>query len=47
MEVKSLLDQVALIQDLSDKLQRKVDVVSTRALNPHLREDILKEAVQL
>lgn len=43
----SLLDQVALIHDLSDKLQRKVDVVSTRALNPHLREDILKEAVQL
>lgn len=43
----SLLDQVALIHDLSDKLQRKVDVVSTRALNPHLREDILKEAIQI
>ncbi len=43
----SLLDQVALIQDLSDKLQRKVDVVSTRALNHHLREDILKEAIQI
>ena len=43
----SLLDQVALIQDLSDKLQRKVDVVSTRALNPHLREDILKEAIKI
>ncbi len=43
----SLIDQVALIQDLSDKLQRKVDVVSTRALNPHVREDILKEAIQI
>ena len=43
----SLLDQVALIHDLSNKLQRKVDVVSTRALNPHLREDILKEAIQI
>ena len=43
----SLLDQVALMQDLSDQLKRQVDVVSTRALNPHLREDILKEAIQI
>jgi len=43
----SLIDQVALIHDLSDKLQRKVDVVSTRALNPHLRENILKESIQI
>ena len=43
----SLLDQVALIQELSDKLQCKVDVVSTRALNPHLRDSILEESIQL
>lgn len=43
----SLIDQVALIQDLSDQLQRKVDVVSTRALNPHLRDNVLKESIQL
>ena len=43
----SLLDQVALIQDLSEKFQRKVDVVSSRALNPHLRDAILEESTPL
>ncbi len=43
----TLLDQVALIQELSTKLGRKVDVVSSRALNKHLRQRILKESVNL
>ena len=40
----TLLDQVGLVQELSRKLNRKVDVVSARALNKHLRQQILKEA---
>ncbi|MCK4509283.1 MAG: nucleotidyltransferase family protein [Desulfuromonadales bacterium] len=43
----TLLDQVALIQELSNKLDRKVDVVSARALNKHMRQRVLNEAVPL
>ena len=43
----TLLDQVGLIDALSSKLGRKVDVVSARALNRHLFGIILKEAVNL
>ena len=43
----TLLDQVGLIYALSSKLGRKVDVVSSRALNRHLSQKILKEAVHL
>lgn len=43
----TLLDQVGLIDALSSKLGRKVDVVSARALNRHLAPIILKEAVSL
>ena len=43
----TLLDQVALINALSSALGRKVDVVSERALNKHLRERILREAIPL
>lgn len=43
----TLLDQVGLIDALSSKLGRKVDVVSTRALNRHMSREILKEAVNL
>jgi predicted nucleotidyltransferase len=43
----TLLDQVGLIDALSSKLGRKVDVVSARALNRHLSRKILKEAVNL
>jgi predicted nucleotidyltransferase len=43
----TLLDQVALIQELSAKLGRKVDVVSSRALNKHLRQRILNESIDL
>ena len=43
----SLLDQVGLIDALSDALGRKVDVVSERSLNKHLKPRILQEALPL
>lgn len=36
-----------LVADLEDLLGRRVDVVTRRALNPLLRERVLKEAVRL
>jgi len=44
---RSLLDLCALGNDLDDLLQRKVDVVTDRGLSPHMREDILSEAIPL
>lgn len=43
----SLFDQAGLIEDLSDLLQRKVDVISERAVNPLLHDRINKEAKPL
>lgn len=43
----TLLDQVGLIDALSTALGRKVDIVSERALNKHLRQRVLQEAVPL
>lgn len=43
----TLIDQVGLIEALSKTLGRKVDIVSERALNKHLRQRILQEAVAL
>lgn len=40
----SLFDQAGLIEDLSTLLKRKVDVVSERAINPHLKQVITREA---
>jgi hypothetical protein len=44
---RSLLDHVALQQDLEDLLGREVDVVSQRALHWYIRDRVLKEAVPL
>lgn len=44
---KSLLDHVALMQELEDLLQRKVDVVSERALHWYIRDKVLAEAISL
>lgn len=44
---RSLLDLVGLWQDLEDLLGRKVDVVTDRSLNVHIRERVLSEAVAL
>ncbi|HBI15626.1 MAG TPA: nucleotidyltransferase [Desulfobulbaceae bacterium] len=43
----SLFDQIALIDALSERLGHKVDVVSSRGLNPHLSQRILQDAVRL
>ena len=43
----SLLDRIALIQDLEDLLGRSVDVVNERALHWTLRDSILREGVVL
>ena len=40
----SLLDHIALIQDLEDLLGRKVDVVSDRAVHWYIRDRIMAEA---
>lgn len=44
---RSLLDQIALIQDLSELLDRRVDVISDRGLNPRVRQRVIEEAVPL
>ena len=44
---RSLLDIIAIKQEIEDLLQRKVDVVTEAALSPYIREEILQEAVSL
>lgn len=44
---RSLLDRVALIQDLEDLLGTKVDVATDKGLRDHVRDRILNEAVPL
>jgi len=43
----TLFDHVGLINSLSKVFGRKVDVVSERALNKHLKSKVLSEAVPL
>ncbi|GAP94395.1 nucleotidyltransferase family protein [Leptolyngbya sp. NIES-2104] len=43
----SLLDRVALIQDLQDLLGRKVDVARIENLHELIRERVIREAVPL
>lgn len=43
----SLLDLIAIKQDLEDLLGCKVDVVTEAALSPYIREKVLKEATPL
>jgi uncharacterized protein len=44
---RSLLDIVALKQDLEDLLGCKVDVVTEDAVSPYIRDQILRDAVSL
>ena len=44
---RSILDLVAVKQDLEDELEREVDVVTEDSLSPYIREQVLKEAVPL
>ena len=43
----SLLDIIAIKQDLEDLLGCEVDVVTETAISPYIREAVLKEAVSL
>lgn len=44
---RSLIDQVALINDLEELLGRKVDVVTEKGLHWFIRDDVLREAISL
>jgi predicted nucleotidyltransferase len=44
---RSLLDLIAIKQDLEDLLGRPVDVMTEAALSPYIRDDVLKAAVDL
>lgn len=44
---RSLLDHVALKQDLEELFSRKVDVVTEKALHWYIRDRVLAEAVPL
>ena len=44
---RSLLDLVAIKQDLQDLLGCEVDVVTEAAISPYGRDEVLKEAVGL
>lgn len=43
----SLLDRIALIQELSDLLSFKVDVVQEKMLKPRIKPHVLKDAIPL
>ena len=43
----SLLDIIAIKQDIEDLLGRKVDVVTEASISPYIRTEILREAVNL
>jgi len=42
---RSLIDLIALKQELEDLLGRDVDVVTEGSLSPYIREAVLREAV--
>jgi predicted nucleotidyltransferase len=44
---RSLLDIVAIKQELEELLGRKVDVLTESSISPYLREQILMEAIPL
>jgi uncharacterized protein len=44
---RSLLDLIAIKQDLEDLLGCAVDVVTEDAVSPHIRDQVLQDAVSL
>ncbi len=44
---RSLLDLIAIKQDLEDLLGCAIDVVTEAAISPYMRGQVLKEAVKL
>lgn len=43
----SLLDIIAIKQDLEELLGRKVDVVTEDSISPYMRDEIFRDAVNL
>jgi len=44
---RSLVDRIALKQDLEDLLGREIDVVTEKSLHPQIRENVRQEAILL
>jgi predicted nucleotidyltransferase len=44
---RSLLDLIAIKQDLEDLLGHPVDVMTEAALSPYIRDDVVKAAIGL
>jgi len=44
---RTLLDLIAIKQDLEDVLGCSVDVVTEASLSPYIREDVLNEAIAI
>ena len=44
---RTLLDIIAIKQDLEEFLQRKVDVITEAAISPYIRHEILNQAVSI
>lgn len=44
---RSLLDLIAIKQDMEDLLGKPVDVVTVASLSPFIREQVLREAIPL
>lgn len=44
---RSLVDRIALKQDLEDLLGREIDVVTEQSLHPQIRENVRQEAISL
>jgi uncharacterized protein len=44
---RSLLDIIAIKQDLEDLVGYEVDVVTEGAISPYIREEVLREAINL
>ena len=44
---RSLLDIVAIKQDLEDLLNTKVDVVTEASVSPYIRDQVLRQAISL
>jgi len=44
---RSLLDLLCLQEDLSKEIDRHVDVITTKSLNRHIKNEILSEAIPL
>jgi uncharacterized protein len=44
---RTLLDLIAIQQDIEDLLNYKVDVVTLASLSPYIRDNVLAKAVEL